>query len=207
MSSSIAAILMGTIPIATICITILFIKHSKLNMQAIAGIMTGFTGIVILMLPNIMSQTASIMDILSISLSSISFAISLILIKFLSPINSIKHMRNILGIASLFLIIAIMSYSNPIPHYSLKSLVALLILGIFCTGFVYAVFITLIQRTTTVFASMINYLIPVVGVIIGNIFMHDQITWNTVLSLLCILIALFQIRPISSSDILQNKEI
>lgn len=197
-SGGVAAVLMGSVPIFTVAIEAI-VKRNQINGSFISAILIGFIGMVILAFPEIVLGSSSILGVIAILLGALSFASSLILINLLSPeVSAVKHMRNILGCASLLLIIISAATHELVLYYSLQSLLALLILGSICTGLVYVMFIVLIQATSPTFASLINYLIPIVGVIIGNLFMHETITWNEIVSLLCIVIALYQIRPHSN---------
>jgi drug/metabolite transporter (DMT)-like permease len=150
----------------------------------------GFIGIFILSYPNIHLQSSSFIGEMAIVLSALSFAISLVLMKSLPPISPTIQMRNILGLASIPLLVVVILQNMLVAHYSVASLISLLILGVFCTGIVYLMFIILIQRTTSTFASLTNYLIPLVGVIVGNFIMHENVTWYEILSLIIILAAL-----------------
>ncbi|MBP9742374.1 MAG: EamA family transporter [Burkholderiales bacterium] len=193
-SGGIAAVLMGSVPIFTVVIEAI-VKRNPINKRFILAIGIGFIGMLILAFPEISHGSSSILGVIAILLGSFSFASSLILINLLPPkISAVRHMRNILGYASLLLIIISMATHEWVPYCSLQSVLALLILGSICTGLVYVMFIVLIHATSPTFASLINYLIPIVGVIIGNLFMHEKITWNEIVSLLCIVIALYQIR-------------
>lgn len=194
-SSGVAAILMGTVPIFTVSVSAMFNKQIKLHRSLIAGVVIGFIGIVILVIPNIANGTTTVFGIIAILLGACSFAISLILMSLLpNTISSTKHMRNVLGIAAIILIIVVTATSHWQLPYSRNSFLALLTLGAICTGFAYVIFMLLVQKTSPVFAATVNYLIPIIGVIIGNIFMHEHIAWNELFALLCILSALYKLR-------------
>lgn len=196
-ASSIAAILMGTVPIFTVIITAFFLKSHKLNLSTIWGIVIGFLAIVILVAPDLNNHSSSLLGVFAILLGSLSFATSLTLINLLPTLtHPVKHMRNILGIAALILIVVLVSTQSYPLTINLHGIVALTLLGAFCTGLVYAMFIVLIQKTSPVFASTINYLIPIIGVIIGNIFLKEHVSFYESISLLCIFFALYKIKAI-----------
>ena len=187
--SGIGAILMGTVPIFTMLIATLATKQDKLRWQLVASILLGFGGVVILSLPSIHGASSSILGELAILIGAGSFAISLVLLKSLPPMSPIKQMRDILGLAAIPLIIAgvfINNWSMP----SLEGIVALLLLGSFCTGIVYLMFMILIRNTTPTFASLTNYLIPLIGVVIGCIFLNESFNFSELIALIMILGAL-----------------
>ena len=187
--SGIGAILMGTVPIFTMLIATLATKQDKLRWQLVASILLGFGGVIILSLPSIHGASSSILGELAILIGAGSFAISLVLLKSLPPMSPIKQMRDILGLAAIPLIIAgvfINNWSMP----SLEGIVALLLLGSFCTGIVYLMFMILIRNTTPTFASLTNYLIPLIGVVIGCIFLNESFHFSEFIALIMILGAL-----------------
>ncbi|KJR37980.1 EamA family transporter, partial [Vibrio parahaemolyticus] len=75
-----------------------------------------------------------------------------------------------------------------------------LYLGIFCGGVVYILFMQLIMSKGPAFASLSNYLVPTVGVILAAIAQGGTIDSRTLLSLAGILsaILLFQFWPNSA---------
>ncbi|MBA9084342.1 drug/metabolite transporter (DMT)-like permease [Fontibacillus solani] len=76
-------------------------------------------------------------------------------------------MRNILFIASIVLIPASFILESPLSiKLTFIEMLCLLILGIFHAGIVYMMFNLLIQQSGAAFASLTNYFVPVIGVIL-----------------------------------------
>nr|WP_306567759.1 EamA family transporter [Paenibacillus elgii] len=124
-------------------------------------------------------------------IASISFAISLVLIEKLPPMSSVLAMRNVLIIASIVLIPASFLLESPLSmSLTFIEMLSLLILGIFHAGIVYMMFNQLIQQSGSAFASLTNYFVPVIGVILGTILLGDQIDAKTWFALMIILISL-----------------
>lgn len=187
--SGVGAILMGTVPIFTMLIATLVSRQERLRVQLVLSVILGFCGIVTLSFPNLHGANSSIWGELAILLSSLSFGVSLILMSYLPAGSSIRQMRNILGIAVIPLLIASLGLNLwSVP--SISGVIAVLILGIFCTGIVYLMFMILIRNTTPTFASLTNYLIPLIGVIIGCVFMQEKLFISELVALVLILAAL-----------------
>jgi drug/metabolite transporter (DMT)-like permease len=73
---------------------------------------------------------------------------------------------------------------------SVSSLTAMTVMGAFCVGLVYVLYAFLIGRTGPTFASLSNYLIPVVGVLQGVIFAGDSLAHSDFFAIALIMIAL-----------------
>jgi len=67
------------------------------------------------------------------------------------------------------------------PDYSmsLEGALCLLALGIFGTGFAYIAYLWLIERIGSVRASLVTYIIPIVGLFLGWLVLDERIGVNT----------------------------
>ncbi|MGX9080198.1 EamA family transporter, partial [Klebsiella pneumoniae] len=68
-----------------------------------------------------------------------------------------------------------------------RAIGAVVMLGIFCTGLVYFLYMALIQKAGPTFASFSNYLVPLFGVMLGAMFLGEQIQSTTGVALALIL--------------------
>ena len=193
--SSTAAILMSTIPLFTIIMIALFVRDEKITSNKIISIIVGFIGILILLGPEAMQHMNNLMANLvgevAILGGALSFALSLILIKKISHLNHVRSARNILVCATIQLLpFALFTSNFSTMHFDFKSVGAILVLGIFAAGIVYAMYVSLIKTAGAAFTSLNSYLLPVIGLILGVIFMHDQTYWYTYVALAVLLIAM-----------------
>ncbi len=190
---SIAAILLGTIPIFTLLFAATFISGKNGNSLSILSISCGFIGVLILILPGLKEEwNATLIGQLAILGAAISFSISLILLKKLpTTIPPLVSVRNILLIACIPMTLLCLFIDQPwnLPFTGL-SLLGIFVLGAFCAGIVYLMYMILILRTDPTFASLTNYLVPPVGVIIGVLFMDEKLEYHHILALIIIFIAL-----------------
>jgi drug/metabolite transporter (DMT)-like permease len=63
---------------------------------------------------------------------------------------------------------------------SLEAWLAMMTLGILGTGLTYVLYYLLIDMVSSVRASFVSYIIPVVGVILGIIVLGESMSWHTV---------------------------
>ncbi|MCG7521879.1 DMT family transporter [Ruegeria sp. Ofav3-42] len=190
--SSIAAILLATVPIFTLILAPFFVKDEHWSLIAALSVIVGFVGILVLIVPGIKgSWLHNIIGELAILGGALSFSLSLIMMKHLSNIPPVLAMRNVFMIASAVLIILVLALNtqwNLRPSW--QSTTALLGLGVFCGGIAYVLFITMVGRTGPTFTALTGYLITLVGVFIGIAFLGERLQANDIFALVLIVAAL-----------------
>ncbi|SDK36321.1 DMT family transporter [Sediminibacillus albus] len=191
-NSSIASILIGTTPIWTL-LMVRVVFRKKLNLYQTTGVISGFIGIVFIFLPSIGANLFSngIAGSIALLIASISYASALVFMQYLPSETTVVSMRNILCIASVILIPVTFIIENPtLTTLNIADIINLLILGIFQTGFVYWLYNLLIHMEGAVFASFSNYFIPVIGVLLGSLFLNESVS---ILMLIGLFIIIFSI--------------
>lgn len=192
-NSSTASILLGTVPIFTLIFMKIAAPRVKLSPWKWVSIFSGFGGLCLLFGPTLssLSFSGNVMGYLALVGASMSFALSLILLKHLPPISSTLAMRNVLFVASVLLLPLAFLFEDPF-HMSLgrQQVIDVLILGVVQAGIVYMLYNTFIRRTNAAFASLTNYLVPLFGILLGTLILGDQVTWNSIAALVVIFISL-----------------
>lgn len=162
-NSSTASILLGTVPIFTIIFVEIFAPNEKLPFKKWISVIMGFGGLCLLFAPDIssISFAGNFMGYVALLGASLSFAVSLLLIKRLPPISSIVAMRNVLFVASVILLPLAFIFEDPLRvQLSWQQILDVIILGVLQAGIVYMLYNILIRRTSAAFASLTNYLVP-----------------------------------------------
>jgi len=194
-NSSIASILVGTIPIFTAIFASTIFRSERIHLGTVFAIIFGFCGIFILVVPDLSgslsSFTSNIIGELAILGAAVSFAISMILIKRLSS-PPIRAARDILVAASLQLFLLLFFLSEPLPtQIHASSIFSIFTLGILNTGIVYVFFVVLIHSAGSTFASFGNYLVPLIGVLLGVLCLGNPFTRYEFSALALIITGLF----------------
>lgn len=193
LNSSMAAILMGTLPFYVLLLAPIFIKGAKISFGNSISVVIGFGGLVVLFYPDLSTGTNSIdlVSSLAIVIAAICFGIALLLLHYIDNEHPLIVARNVLIAASIQLIV-IASISTPFEYYdaTMSSIFALLYLGAICAGVVYYLYMMCIKSAGPVFTSMTNYIVPAVGVLLGAFVTNESIQINTWLALFVILVAL-----------------
>ncbi|TQR34295.1 DMT family transporter [Lysinibacillus sphaericus] len=190
-SSSIASMLIATVPIITLILFFLFFKM-KVSQFQFFSIFLGFLGMVILSWPiQVMDGSGTIFGNVLLLLAAISFALSLILMEKLDNRSPVIHMRNVLWISTIILLPLAFIFERPL-HLDIDRLqmASIVILGIFHAGIVYMLYNLLIKKEGALFASFSNYIVPVVGVLMGYFILNESLALQHMVGIFIILCAL-----------------
>lgn len=203
--SSVTAILIGTVPLFATIMEGLFVQGHTISGIKITGIILGFFGVVVLagkgfFDSSLFAWTASslpLLPVLAVLGAALCFSITMLLIKIrlgphLGPIHAAQGILLGAAVTALPLMIVLtkpwaMTSFHPLPSACL----AIVLLGIFCGGIVYILYVRLINRAGPSFASTCNYLVPPIGAFIGIVFSGEKLTSNIMVALVLILVALW----------------
>ncbi|WP_419834092.1 DMT family transporter [Endozoicomonas atrinae] len=192
LDTAIAAILMGTIPFFTVILAPLVIKGARITFAGIGSVLLGFSGLVMLFYPELMSGSSStnLMAAGAIIVASACFAVALLLLKGVENEHPLIIARNVLGSASVQIILFAMIVA-PVTEITptAPSLMAVTYLGTLCAGLVYFLYMMLIRDAGPVFASLNNYLVPMIGVLLGATINGEALSVHTWAALATIMMA------------------
>lgn len=185
--SAVMAICNGGTPFATVILAHMF-TGDRLSARRVAGVMLGFLGLVVLVLPEFgKQQSASLIGILLAIVGAWLYAVGNIgtrLAPRVSPIISSFWIVALAGVSALGYAIA----AEPFPQAaSPNSIVAMIVLGLLPTAFAMFVYVWLIQRAGPVFVSFTTYMSPLWATGLGVIFLGEQLQWSMVGALALIL--------------------
>jgi drug/metabolite transporter (DMT)-like permease len=185
--SAVMAICNGATPFATVILAHMF-TGDRLSARRVAGVMLGFLGLVVLVLPEFgKEQSSGLIGILLAVVGAWLYAVGNIgtrLAPRVSPIISSFWIVVLAGVSALgYAIVA-----EPLPQAaSVNSIVAMLVLGLLPTAFAMFVYVWLIQRSGPVFVSFTTYLSPLWATGLGVLFLGEQLQWSMVGALALIL--------------------
>jgi len=191
-SSSMAAIILGTIPMITLLIHSFVLKEHKVTGLEIAGMVLAFIGLIILINPSSEAFSGSIYGYIFLFIAATSFAISIILMDKIPHHLSAMHVsRFVLMVYSIpYLIFYLLSNGFPVTA-QMQDWFYLLLLGVFSSGFIYVIYIKLVRLAGPTFTSLSNYLVPVTGTLLGVFILNDPLNFNIISALILISISLF----------------
>ncbi|HXV44019.1 MAG TPA: EamA family transporter [Anaerolineae bacterium] len=190
--SGLAAILNGTTPLFTLMLAHFFTHDDRLTPTKAFGTVIGFGGLLFLIGPSLLAGVrATAWGLLAVTIASASYGVAII--------YSRRHLRGLpplvgpatqLLLATLFMIPLALLFERPfeLPAPSWPALGSLLALSVFGTALAFVVYYYLIERVSATYVSMVTYLVPIFGVILGVLILNEQLGWNAYLG--CALILL-----------------
>ncbi len=178
--SAVAAILDATVPLFTIVIAHLALHDDKMTVPKVLGLLIGFAGVVVLMSKDIGASAGSLLGQGAVVLASAFYAGSSVYARK-STENMPGIMRSvgplISSTAVMWLFTFFIERPMRIPHLPI-TWIALLWLGILGSGFAFILSYYLIHEIGPTRTTMVTYLFPLGGVILGVSFLGELITWQ-----------------------------
>ncbi len=182
-SSGLAAILNSTVPLFTMIIAAFFYKEDKFTLQHGIALIICFLGVLVLSYTKLEGNSEyQTLGILAMLVAACSYSASTVLArrvdKFVSPEDhSIGQM-----LAALVFITPIMFITNSpvILPKNPTTWIALAWLGLIVSFVAALIWFRMIYEIGPSRASMMIYMFPLVGVILGIIFLGEKVSWQVV---------------------------
>ena len=181
--SSIAAIFNGFSPLVTVIVAHLVIPEEQMTRRTVGGMVAGFGGILLLFMPTLMEGLEGndvLLGMLAFTGMAIGYGVSVVY----SRVKLRGRPRYVgptaqLASASLFLIpIALLAEGSQIVLPGTDSALALLWLAVVATALAYIVYYALLEIAGATFVSLVTFLIPPIGVLLGVLLLDETLEWN-----------------------------
>ena len=178
--SAVAAILDATVPLFTILIAHYLLHDDKMTWPKVLGLLIGFAGVIVLMSKDIGASVGSVLGQLAVVLACAFYAGSSVFAR--------KTTENTAGIlrsagplisATVIMWLATFFVESPlkIPQLGI-TWIALLFLGILGSGLAFVLSYYLIHEIGPTRTSMVTYLFPLGGVLLGVVFLNEELSWQ-----------------------------
>lgn len=198
--SALAAILNGTTPFFTLILAHLFISDDRLTPTKSVGTLIGFSGLLLLIAPSLLGGVeATAWGLIGVTVAAACYGIAIVYtrrnLRGLPPLVAPTAQ---LLLATLFLIPVSLVLEQPfgLSTPSWPALGSLLALSIFGTALAFIAYYRLIERTSATYVSMVTYLVPVFGVILGVVVLNEQLGWNVYLGCTLILLGVMTVNGV-----------
>lgn len=211
-SSGLAGILNGTVPIWTLIFSLISPKTRNFSFLKFIGLLTGLLGICIIFWPllNFNSAHSALLGTASLLLMAISYSVGNLLNQYmLSGQTKLDFYANIYHQhwASLIFLTLV---SLLFEHWPSSSLllhtpiiwIASVYMGLFSTAIAWIIYYYLIREWDAVRASAVMYVIPILAIFWDFIFFHNRPQWTEGLGVIAILLGVVLIQ-FSKKNLLQ----
>src|SRR5512139_700456 len=180
--SAVAAILDATVPLFTILIAHYLLHDDKMTVPKVLGLLMGFAGVVILMSKDIGASFGSVFGQLAVVLACAFYAGSNVYArKTTEDTPGIFRSAGPLVSATATMWLGAFLFESPVKIPQLRvTWVALLFLGVLGSGLAFVLAYYLIHEIGPTRTTMVTYLFPLGGVILGVTLLHEQLTWQMI---------------------------
>ena len=190
--SSVAAIIMGLIPMFTLLLELGLKKNHKTSVYEILGMSLAFIGLIVLINPSSDDFSGSVVGYTAIFMAALCFAVALILMeKIPRDISSLHATRFILALYAVPMMFIWFYYNSDAIPTDIDSIMSVIVIGMFSSGIIYLLYLKLIRAAGPTFTSLSNYIVPLVGTFLGVWLLSEPFTPNIAISLFFIIIGLF----------------
>jgi len=212
-SSGMAAILNSTVPLFTIMLAPLFLVEEKFTLRTLAGLVLGFGGVVVLA-SNELGGSDSLggLGIIGMLTAAVFYAGSGIFARIMTRgMRPDAQAVGQMGAAFAFILPTTLIVDSPLHLPALPlTLTALIWLGIMGSCLSTLVWFSLLNSVGPTRTSMTTYMFPLVGVLLGWIFLKEIPDWRLVVGGLLVIVAVVivntrKIIPIASPKLGEEK--
>ncbi|HEY4611745.1 MAG TPA: EamA family transporter [Bacteroidota bacterium] len=188
--SGVAAVLNATVPIFVVLIAHYVLHDEKITKARLLGVTAGFAGVVILMNKSfgIENFTQNILGQGAVVLASLSYAGSSVFARWkLTSVSPIVQALVTVAVAdtATWLLVLTVEPLHEVPKLP-ATWVAFAWLGLLGSCVAYLLYFYLIRHIGSTRTTMVTYLMPPIGVVLGLVFLQERLDWNLASGLLLI---------------------
>ena len=195
--SSLAAILMGIMPISTFVMAHIFIPAEAMTGRKVFGVSLGIVGLITLVGLSAFSGFGNHLGGQLFVLSgALCYSVTTIFVRKQPQFDGIQMATGATIVAAFTCLPLAFAFEQPFEFQPDQTAVwAILSLGVFHTALAALIYFRVIHRLGAVTFAHINYLIPVLGSIWGVMLLSEYIGWNTWIALGLVLAGIYFIQP------------
>jgi drug/metabolite transporter (DMT)-like permease len=176
--SALAAILNSTVPLMVIILAPLFLPDEPIRLNGLLGLAVGFAGVVLIVSPGLASAAGTVPGQLALLGSSFSYAVGNVYarrnVRGLPPmIPAVMQVSVALVIVGLLAIVIERPWQTATPDA--VAWFSVIWLGILGSGLAYLAYFRLLSRWGATRTSLVAYLLPVVGIVLGFLVRREPI--------------------------------
>ena len=190
-SASLASLFNATTPIFTALLAHLLTKDEKISPFKAIGILVGFVGMIILLLPKGFGnfELAGAFAIIA----AISYSFAGVFGKKLKDYNPILNVFGMLSTSSVIMYIIFFPSINSLEVNSFYEFKDLILLAIVSTSIAYIIYFRLLFSVGAVKLLLVTYLIPISASVLGIFLLDEEFTINMILGAGIIFVSLWLI--------------
>jgi drug/metabolite transporter (DMT)-like permease len=182
----------ATVPLFTILIAHFLLRDDKMTWPKVLGLLLGLAGVVVLMSKDIGTSFGSVLGQLAVIVACIFYSGSAVYARKTTENTPgiVRSMGPLVSATAVMWLAAIL-FESPVEIPQLNiTWIALLFLGILGSGVAFIMLYYLIHEIGPTRTSMVTYLFPLGGVILGVAFLNEELSWQLVAGAVLIILSL-----------------
>lgn len=185
-----ASILNATVPLFTVVIAHYLLADEKLTPAKILGVIIGFAGVVVLAgsgEPGAATGNSGIGQMAVLG-ASISYAFAAIYGRQLNRFEPLVSACGMLSASTVIMLpLAFLFESGLRVQAGMLPIISVVALGSACTALAYLLYFKILTRAGSSNLSLVTFLIPPGAIMMGVMFLNEQVTVNEIIGLLLIM--------------------
>ena len=177
--SSTAAILMAINPLFVLTLAHFLLPGARLTVSRIAGFAVGFVGVLLVVGPghgDDLGSNVTLAGSIAAVGAALSYAINSVYARRIGPINPLQLSAGMLIASTLVSLPAATLDLSAVVNVTPITAAAIAFLGLLSTGLASVLYFRLIQGPGPAFLSLISYLVPAWGIVVGILFLGETVT-------------------------------
>lgn len=180
LDSGLASILNSTVPLFSIVIAGVVLNMEQVTAGSVLGLLVGFAGVILLFSRDGFGDPGSLLPQLAMILAAACYAIGTIYVRrYLHGVRPVALALGQLLIADVAAFAMVFTFEGFAQQtFSWSAVASILWLGLLGSCLAYILYFFVLQEWGATRTVLVTYVVPVVGVAAGIIFLGEQLDWR-----------------------------
>ncbi len=208
---SLLAVLNATAPLWGALIGLLFFRQAMTG-KVLLGLLLGISGVALLVgFDTVIADSAALPAIAAGAGAACCYGIATWYTRLAKPVPAFNNAHGNMWGATLWLLPLLWFMPLPAAQPATQSLLAVLALGVVCTGVAYLLYFRLVQELGATPTLTVTFLIPVFGVMWGYLLLDEKIGWHTLAGAAIVIVGTmlvtgFRLRALRPATVLKEQQ-
>lgn len=186
LSASLMSIINATTPVFGTVISAIYFRQ-KLASSTVIGLILGIVGVAVIVgFDAELFKTDAWMSVLIVLGAPFCYGLTSTFTQVSKGVEPLPNAYGTMLMGTIILLPMLMFY-QPLAEPTIEITLAVVMLGVVCTGVAYLIFFRLLNEIGTSSTLTVTFLVPVFGVMWGVIFLDEAVGWHTLVGTLLVI--------------------